>query len=164
MIVMPSQYALKLPATRPERMLSDGPPSRDDVTTSRTCRDSVDVNTFTNSGMIAPASVPHVMTADSFHHSEPSPSVGIIIFETMNVSTTERIDVSHTRYVSGASKFILSALPYFALARAPLIRYEMPLATTIMMRITKIQTSNCTCTDGSLTASTMNEISATPVT
>ncbi len=109
MIVMPSQYALKLPATRPDRMFSDGPPSRDDVTTSRTCRDSVDVNTFTNSGMIAPASVPHVMTAESFHHSEPSPRSGIITFDTMNVSTTERIDVSHTRNVSGASKFILSA-------------------------------------------------------
>src|ERR1043165_9177045 len=88
MMVMPSQYALKLPATRPERMLSDGPPSRDDVTTSWVCRDSVDVNTFTNSGMIAPASVPHVMTADSFHHSVPSPRSGMIILETMNVSTT----------------------------------------------------------------------------
>src|SRR5205085_597073 len=82
MIVIPSQYALKLPATRPDRMFSDAPPSRDDVTTSCTCRDSVDVNTFTNSGMIAPASVPHVMTADSFHHSVPSPSSGIMSFET----------------------------------------------------------------------------------
>src|SRR6185503_4172502 len=108
MIVMPNQYALKLPATKPERMLSDGPPSRDDVTTSLTCRDSTDVKTLTNSGMIAPASVPQVMTAESFHQRVPSPSVGIIIFETMNVSTTERIDVSHTRNVSGASKFILS--------------------------------------------------------
>src|SRR5678815_5596770 len=78
MIVMPSQYALKLPATRPDRMLSDGPTSRDDVTTSRTCRDSVDVNNFTNSGMIAPDNVPQVITLDSFHHSEPSPRLGII--------------------------------------------------------------------------------------
>src|SRR3954468_22709573 len=109
MIVMPSQYAEKLPATRPDRMFSDGPPSRDDVTTSLTCRDSVDVKTFTNSGMIAPASVPHVMTAESFHHSVPSPSSGTISFETMNVRITERIEVSHTRNVSGASKFILSA-------------------------------------------------------
>src|SRR6185503_19592669 len=93
----PSQNALKLPATRPERMLSDAPPSRDDVTTSRVCRDSVDVNTFTNSGMIAPARVPHVMTADSFHQSDPSPRFGIISFDTMNVSTTDRIDVSQTR-------------------------------------------------------------------
>src|SRR5689334_5625519 len=111
MIVMPSQYALKLPATRPERMLSDGPPSRDDVTTSCVCRDSVDVNTFTNSGMIAPASVPQVMTAESFHQSVPSPSSGIIIFDTTKVATTDRIEVSHTRKVSGASKFILSAIP-----------------------------------------------------
>src|SRR5258705_9997659 len=100
MIVMPSQYAEKLPATRPDRMFSDAPPSRDDVTTSRTCRDSVDVNTFTNSGMIAPASVPHVMTAESFHQSVPSPSSGIMNFDTMNVRTTDRIDVSHTRFVS----------------------------------------------------------------
>src|SRR5215203_5971120 len=129
MIVMPSQNALKLPATRPERMLSDGPPSRDDVTTSRVCALSVDVKTFTNSGMIAPASVPHVMTAESFHHNEPSPRFGIIAFETMNVRTTERIDVSHTRNVSGASKFILSAFWYRLFAIAPLIKYETPLAT-----------------------------------
>src|SRR5262245_25106031 len=110
MMVMPSQYAEKLPATRPERMLSDGPPSRDDVTTSFVWRDSVEVKTFTNSGMIAPASVPHVMIAESFHHSVPSPRSGIIALETMNVSTTDRIEVSHTRNVSGASKFMRSAL------------------------------------------------------
>src|SRR5215210_4907647 len=39
---MPIQYAEKLPAMSPDKMLSDGPPSRDAVTTSRTCRDSVD--------------------------------------------------------------------------------------------------------------------------
>ena len=36
MIAMPIQYALKLPATNPDRMLSDAPPSFDDVTTSLT--------------------------------------------------------------------------------------------------------------------------------
>src|SRR4026208_1527029 len=109
MIVMPSQYAEKLPATRPERMLSDGPPSRDEVTTSRTCRDSVEVKTFTNSGMIAPASVPHVMIADSFHHSDASPPrSGMRARETTKVRTTDTIDVSHTSKVSGASKFISS--------------------------------------------------------
>jgi hypothetical protein len=55
-------------------MFSDAPPSRDEVTTSRTCADSVEVKTFTSSGMIAPASVPQVMIVDSFHHSVPSPS------------------------------------------------------------------------------------------
>src|SRR3712207_4793016 len=73
MIAMPSQNALKLPATSPDRMLSEDPPSRDDVTTSRVCLDSVDVKIFTSSGMMAPASVPHVMIVDSFHQSDPSP-------------------------------------------------------------------------------------------
>src|SRR5215218_2150873 len=74
----PSQYAEKLPATKPERMLSEAPPSREEVTTSRTWLDSVDVKTLTSSGMIAPASVPQVMIVESFHHSDGSlPRVGI---------------------------------------------------------------------------------------
>ena len=32
-----------MPATKPERIFSDGPPSRDEMTTSRTCPDSVEV-------------------------------------------------------------------------------------------------------------------------
>src|SRR4026208_1054323 len=77
LMAIPSQYALKLPATSPDRMLSEAPPSRDEVTTSRTWRDSVEANTLTNSGMIAPASVPQVITVDSFHQSDPSPRCGI---------------------------------------------------------------------------------------
>src|SRR5207253_5566303 len=108
-IVSPSQYALKLPAMKPERMLSDAPPSRDAVTTSRTCRESVEVNTFTNSGMMAPAAVPQVMTNDNFHHSDGSPPMsGISIFESMNVRMIEMIEVSQTREVSGVSKFIFA--------------------------------------------------------
>src|SRR3954447_26875335 len=103
MIDMPSQYALKFPATRPDRMLSDAPPSRDDVTTSLTCPDSTDVKTFTSSGMIAPASVPQVMIAESLSQSVVSPPRdGIIRYDTMNVRTTERMEVSQTRKVSGA--------------------------------------------------------------
>ena len=83
MIAMPSQNALKLPATKPDRMPSDAPPSCAELTTSRTWRDSVEVNTFTSSGMTAPASVPQVMTVDSFHHSVLSPPMsGIIRYET----------------------------------------------------------------------------------
>src|SRR5678815_5839112 len=52
-IATPSQYALKLPATRPERIFREGPPSREDVTTSRTCRESTEVNTFTSSGTVS---------------------------------------------------------------------------------------------------------------
>ncbi len=73
----PSQYALKFPATSPDRMFSDAPPSRAEVTTSLTWADSVEVKIFTNSGMIAPASVPHVMTVESFHQSDPSPRSGM---------------------------------------------------------------------------------------
>src|SRR5436190_21485333 len=98
------------PATSPDRMFSDAPPSRDDVTTSRTCRDSTDVNTFTNSGMIAPARVPHVTMRDSFHHIEESPSSsGIRSFDRIKVSTTDTIDVNQTSVVNGASKYILTA-------------------------------------------------------
>src|SRR5205823_12269280 len=163
-MLMPSQYALKLPATKPDRMLSDAPPSRDAVTTSFTCPDSTDVKTFTSSGMIAPASVPHVMTVDSFHHKVPSPRLGIRTNETRYVNATETIDVSHTSDVSGASKFMRSASPNRALATASLTKYDRLLATIIMMRITKIHTSSCTCTRLSGTANKMNVMSATPVT
>src|SRR6476660_5625018 len=111
-----------MPATSPDRMFSDAPLSRDAVTTSRTCLDSVEVKTFTNSGMIAPASVPHVMIAESFHHNDASPPrLGIRTRETTNVRATETIDVSQTSAVNGASKFILSAFSYFA--------FEMTLLT-----------------------------------
>src|SRR5215471_9479206 len=118
-IARPSQYALKFPAMKPDKMFSDAPPSREDATTSRTCRESVEVKTFTNSGMIAPASVPHVMIEDNFHHIEVSPPrSGIRIKDKTYVKTTETIEVSHTSDVSGASKFILAAFSYFAFATA----------------------------------------------
>src|SRR6266404_3831667 len=104
MIVRPSQYALKLPATRPDRMFSEAPPSRDDVTTSRTCLDCTEVKTLTSSGMIAPASVPHVITVDNFHHIVLSPPMsGIMRYETAYVAAIDTKDVSHTSEVSGFS-------------------------------------------------------------
>ena len=107
---------------RPERTFREAPPSREAVTTSRTWRDLVDVNTFTSSGMMAPASVPQVMIMPSFHQSVPSPSSGIRRYDTTKVIATETRDVIQTRDVSGASKFILSAPEYFALAIASLIQ------------------------------------------
>ena len=80
------------------------------------------------------------------------------------MSATETIDVSHTSEVSGASKFIRAAWPYRDFAIDSLMKYDRPLATIIMMRITKIQTSSCTWTRAFDTASRMNEMSATPVT
>src|SRR5438132_11054762 len=103
-IVSPKQNALKFPATKPDRMFSEAPPSRDEVTISRTCREVTDVKTFTNSGMMAPAKVPQVMTRDSFHHRVGSPPrCGISRREARKVSATETNDVSHTSVVSGAS-------------------------------------------------------------
>src|SRR5437763_1136120 len=107
-MLIPSQYAEKFPATRPERMLSDGPPSSEDVTISFTCRDSTEVNTFTSSGIIAPASVPQEMMVESFHHSVLSfPRLGMISLETMKVRVMETNEVIQTSEVSGASKLVI---------------------------------------------------------
>src|ERR1700704_5132712 len=102
-------------------MPREAPPSSADLTTSLTWRDSVEVKTFTSSGMIAPASVPQVMIVESFHHIDASPpSVGMSRYETAYVTPTERIEVIHTSDVSGASKFMTSAFLYLAAAIAPL--------------------------------------------
>src|SRR5678815_837226 len=126
---------------------------------------SVDVKTLTNSGMIAPASVPQVMMVESFHQSVVSPArSGMSSFEAMKVTATESKDVSQTSEVSGASKFILSTLAYFARARASLMKYEAAEVMIISTRMTKIQTSSWTWTVGFATASRMKVMSATPVT
>src|SRR5947209_20275269 len=117
-MLIPSQKAEKLPATSPERIFSEAPPSSDEVTTSFTCRDSTEVKTLTSSGMMAPASVPQEMMMDSFHQSEPSPRPGMMSHETMKVRTIEIIEVSQTSEVSGASKFISSELAYLPRAMA----------------------------------------------
>src|SRR5512141_52519 len=98
-------------------MLSDAPPSRELVTISRTCRELVEVKIFTNSGMSAPASVPQLITVESFHHSDVSPPrSGIICELRMYVRPIESREVSHTSEVRGCSKFILSTFPKRALA------------------------------------------------
>ena len=75
------------------------------------------------------------------------------------------IEVIQTSEVSGASKFISSPHCHTSLWRiAPFRKYDSALDTSIITRITKIHTSNCTCTVGSFTPSRMNVISATPVT
>ena len=58
---MPIQKALKLPATRPERIVSDAPPSREAVTISCTCLECELVKTLVNSGISTAASVPQLM-------------------------------------------------------------------------------------------------------
>src|SRR6185295_10069535 len=95
---------------RPARMFSDAPPSREAVTTSLTWADSVEVNTLTNSGMSAPASVPQEMIVDNRHHNEESPpSSGINSLEAAKVTMIESTEVSQTSEVKGASKFMAAA-------------------------------------------------------
>src|SRR5207247_5449920 len=124
-------------------MPSEAPPSRADVTTSRTWPDSVEVKILTSSGMMAPARVPQVMTVESFHQRVPSPRSWISSHDAKYVRSRDTIDVSHTSEVSGASKFIRVAVPYFARARTSLRRYDTPLATIISTRIVKIHTRRC---------------------
>ena len=80
------------------------------------------MKTFTSSGMMAPASVPHVITVDNFHQSEPSPRSGIIRRETTYVSATDSSEVTHTSWVSGASKCIFAASWYRAWVTVSLAR------------------------------------------
>src|SRR5450631_3265534 len=148
-ITIPIQKALKLPAVRPDKMLSEAPPARDEITTSFTCADSVDVNTLISSGITAPASVPQLMMSDSTHHRSPLPRSAIMACETTNVRPIDKNEVSQTNQVSGCSKLIFLASPIIAFWMASFTKYEITLATTIMMRIAKIQTSRRTWVVGS---------------
>src|SRR6266508_2898095 len=62
------QNTEKLPATSPDRMLSDAPPSLEAATISWVWREWLEVNTLVSSGISAAASVPQEMIVDSFHH------------------------------------------------------------------------------------------------
>src|SRR4029079_13133142 len=76
---MPFQNALKLPATMPERIVSDAPPSRDAVTISATCFECELVKTLVNSGISTAASVPQLMIDASCHHSLGSASPAMVM-------------------------------------------------------------------------------------
>ncbi len=69
------------------------------------------MNTLVNSGITAAASVPHEMITDSVNHRLP-PRPASSHRLAANVTRIERIEHTHTRLVSGASKSILS-LPVF---------------------------------------------------
>ena len=144
-------------------MFNDAPPFLDELTTFLTNALAVDVNIFTTSGITAPAIVPQVIITESFHQ-RPFAKSPIIRLETTNVKAIETKDVIHTNEVKGASKFILSALPYLDFATAPFIQYETALAINIISLITNIQTKSLTWFTGSLTASITNVTKATPVT
>src|ERR1035437_3637319 len=110
MMMSPIQKAEKVPATKPERMFSDAPPCLEQLVTSLTCLELVLTNILVNSGISAPATVPQLMMTDNTHHSAgwavpvasvKSPRSSLLA---MKVTMIETNEVSHTRWVSGASK------------------------------------------------------------
>src|SRR4051794_26200062 len=101
---MPFQKALKLPATKPERIASDAPPWRPAETISATCLDLAEVKTLVSSGITAAAMVPQLMIMESFHHTVPSPRSWMRSELARKVAPIETIEEIQTSEVSGPSK------------------------------------------------------------
>src|SRR5665811_1253763 len=100
---MPFQKALKLPATRPERIVSDAPPSREAVTISCTCLEWELVKTLVNSGISTAARVPQLMMIASFHH-RPLPMSPMRSQLMKKEVEMHRIEAIQMRRVRGSSK------------------------------------------------------------
>src|SRR5438105_9505361 len=108
---MPFQKALKLPATMPERMVSDGPPSREAVTISCTCLECELVKILVNSGIRTAARVPQLIMVASCHHklgngvpatTTLSPLINSQLIR--NDVEMHKIDAIQIRRVRGSSK------------------------------------------------------------
>src|SRR5260370_554644 len=110
---VPHQKALKLPATIPERMVSEAPPSRETVTISCTCLEWELGNSLVNSGISTAASVPQLMMVASCHHNwgswvtlvpaltDRSPKSNLLIRKEVEMHKTAAIQI---RRVRGCSK------------------------------------------------------------
>src|SRR5438270_1695766 len=106
---MPFQKALKLPATIPERIVSDAPPSREAVTISCTCLEWELVKILVNSGISTAASVPQLMIVANCHQrwgsATPDTVRSLISSQLMpNEVVIHRIDAIQMRRVRGCSK------------------------------------------------------------
>src|SRR5438094_4133612 len=130
MMTRPIQNADMLPATKPERMFRDAPPCREQLVTSRTCRELVLTNILVNSGISAPARVPQLMIIESTHQKSgwATPAASLkppsrILLAT-NVTAIETAEVIQTRCVSGASKSKSFLPPNKALLMASFEKYE----------------------------------------
>ena len=146
-MAMPSQNALKLPATRPgEDVERRAALARrgDDFPDVRRLGGGEDLDELRDdrAGQRAAGDDRRQLPPERSGRRRGSESAG----RTRRTSApTETIDVSQTRRVSGASKFILSTLRVLRLGHRFVDRSTTaPMAMTIMMRITKIQTSSWT--------------------
>src|ERR1035438_10274551 len=123
MMTNPIQKADMLPATKPERMFSEAPPCFEQFVTSLTCRELVLTKILVNSGIKAPATVPQLIMTESTHHKAgcgpeavwKSPNKTLLA---ANVSRMDTPEVTHTRWVSGASKSKSFLPPNMALLMA----------------------------------------------
>src|SRR3954462_7638888 len=173
---MPFQKALKLPATMPDRMVSEGPPSRDAVTISWTCLECELVKTLVNSGMSTAARVPQLMIDASCHHiwsylTPPTARSRMSSQLIPNEVEMHRIAAIQISRVSGASKSNSFRCPYCFSEMAWFTKYDTPDMQSIRNRMAKIQTISLAWmsrysapTVTLLTARVMNAIRATPVT
>src|SRR4051812_2462381 len=142
---MPFQNALKLPATMPERMVSDAPPSREAITISCTCLECELVKILVNSGISTAASVPQLMIAASWYQRWPSPRSRMSRKLMRNEVEMHRIDAIQIRRVSGSSK-LNSLRPLYLFSEiAWLMKYEAPDMKSIRKRMAKIQTISLAC-------------------
>src|SRR5262245_41792173 len=150
---MPFQKALKLPATMPERIVRDEPPSRDAVTISCTCLECELVKIFVNSGISTAASVPQLMIVASCHQiwlvvSSLTPWI-LRSFSSSQLMPydvrMQRIDAIQIRRVSGSSKSKNFSPLYLASDQNWLTKYEIPDMKSIRKRIAKIQTMSFAC-------------------
>src|SRR3954466_2504018 len=108
-ISRPIQKTLKLPATIPERIVREEPPSRDAVTISWTCLEWELVKILVNSGMSTAASVPQLIIAASCPHrlgyAVPPTFKSLMSSQLIrNDVEMHSIDAIQIRRVSGASK------------------------------------------------------------
>src|SRR5437879_11060167 len=86
---MPIQKALKFPATIPERIVSDAPPSREAVTISCTCLEWELVKILVNSGIRTAARVPQLMIVANCHQSCGSSNTWLPAFTDRSLSSNQ---------------------------------------------------------------------------
>src|SRR5262249_30770674 len=97
MISIPIQKPLKLPATRPDKIVRDDPPSREAVTISCTCLECELVKILVNSGMRTAARVPQLMIVASCHHRETACPAEFVTVRSPSSSQLIRKDVEMHR-------------------------------------------------------------------
>src|SRR5262245_60399999 len=152
---MPFQKALKLPATMPERIVSDVPPSREAVTISWTCLECELVKILVNSGISTAASVPQLIIEASSHHRFGSglKTFGAVSTDRLLINNQlmryevliHRIDAIQISRVNGASKLNSFSPRYFASEIAWLMKYDTPDMKSIRNRMAKIHTISLAC-------------------